>query len=395
MSYSKKDLEGVDWDFPNIRNEGMQSFHWYPATFVSAVPGSLIPLLTKENAVVLDPFCGTSVTGLEAIRLNRSFIGVDSNPIAILISQAKLLFPDLSRLHETLSFRSRSGLFAKDEKLITNHHPKETELKRWYHKDTYKELLLILHRVKCIRETSIRIPAQAIFSSILKTVSSQWRHWGWVCDNVAPKHDEIIYKDAFNAFHRALEKYSSFVDEVLDDMQGRGIMLSRREIRRRHRVSCADSNFFVSALPKSSVDLIMTSPPYYGVADYVKSQRLSFLWFEKDLIPVEGYSFDDFEELRKREMGQRSSRNSAKAFQQYVDYMHDCFRLWHSVLKRTGLLAIVLGDSSSRQDTSDLLEQYATEAGFRLQYNTTRRITTARRRLIAQVKTEYLKIYSK
>lgn len=33
---------------------------------------------TKENDLILDPFCGSSTTGISAIRLNRKYIGIDN-----------------------------------------------------------------------------------------------------------------------------------------------------------------------------------------------------------------------------------------------------------------------------------------------------------------------------
>ena len=33
---------------------------------------------TKENDLVLDPFCGSSTTGVAAAKLNRKYIGIDN-----------------------------------------------------------------------------------------------------------------------------------------------------------------------------------------------------------------------------------------------------------------------------------------------------------------------------
>lgn len=45
---------------------------------------------TKENDVVLDPFCGSSTTGVACKRLKRNYIGIDSNPEYIQISIERL-----------------------------------------------------------------------------------------------------------------------------------------------------------------------------------------------------------------------------------------------------------------------------------------------------------------
>ena len=33
---------------------------------------------TKENDLILDPFCGSSTTGISAVKLNRKYIGIDN-----------------------------------------------------------------------------------------------------------------------------------------------------------------------------------------------------------------------------------------------------------------------------------------------------------------------------
>ncbi len=33
---------------------------------------------TKENDLILDPFCASSTTGISAIKLNRQYIGIDN-----------------------------------------------------------------------------------------------------------------------------------------------------------------------------------------------------------------------------------------------------------------------------------------------------------------------------
>ena len=52
---------------------------------------------TEEGATVLDPFCGSSTTGVMACRLNRKYIGIDNNEEFIELSRRRIL-SELERL---------------------------------------------------------------------------------------------------------------------------------------------------------------------------------------------------------------------------------------------------------------------------------------------------------
>lgn len=388
-NYLTRAISDIDWNFSSFGNEGLNSFHWYPATFISAIPGSLIPLFSNENEIVFDTFCGTSVTGLEAIRLGRKYVGVDNNPIAVLISKSKVLFPDTESLKK---------IFENLTLINTNHpksHPNEEILKKWYHKDTYHQLNIILTVISNIENPTLRIPAQAIFSSILKTASSQAKHWGWVCDNVLPKPTEIVYKNAFDIFLKALHSYSKAVDDVLVEIKNRGLDNRRRYLREQWEISCGDSLSKMKSLDNDSIDLILTSPPYYGVADYVKAQRLSFLWFTDEVLPVEGYSHSDFERLRTKETGTRSTRHKQNSHDLYMQYLRLYLTESHRILKSGHRLILIMGDSKSRQNTISPIEEYATEIGFEQEYEFQRQIKNTKRRLMARVKNEEIRVLIK
>lgn len=50
------------------------------ATFPREIPERCIPVSTRPDDTVLDPFAGASTTGLVATRLHRSFVGIELNP---------------------------------------------------------------------------------------------------------------------------------------------------------------------------------------------------------------------------------------------------------------------------------------------------------------------------
>ncbi|MHA2247448.1 MAG: DNA methyltransferase [Candidatus Hodarchaeales archaeon] len=69
-----------------------RTFYSYPAKFQAKLPRGLIERFTTEEDLVLDPFVGGGTTGLEAMLLNRRFLGYDINPFAIFVSEVKTTY---------------------------------------------------------------------------------------------------------------------------------------------------------------------------------------------------------------------------------------------------------------------------------------------------------------
>lgn len=91
---SKKELineiNEIGWEFKNSDTQYLShNIHRYSGKFIPQIAHSAIELLTSPGDVVLDPYLGSGTTALEAMLLGRKCIGVDLNPLAILISQVK------------------------------------------------------------------------------------------------------------------------------------------------------------------------------------------------------------------------------------------------------------------------------------------------------------------
>jgi len=68
----------------------MYRMHKYWSRKPYNVIADYIKHYTKEGDIILDPFCGSGVTAIEAIRLKRKVIAVDLNPMAIFITKMTL-----------------------------------------------------------------------------------------------------------------------------------------------------------------------------------------------------------------------------------------------------------------------------------------------------------------
>lgn len=70
----------------------------YPVSFPWTLPQFFISKYTQKGDIVLDPFCGSGTTLLEAGLSGRVALGVDSDPIAIRIARAKLQPSDITEV---------------------------------------------------------------------------------------------------------------------------------------------------------------------------------------------------------------------------------------------------------------------------------------------------------
>lgn len=75
-----------------------RTFYSYPAKFLSKLPHGLIKRFSKQGELIFDPYVGGGTTGLEAMLLERRFIGYDLNPFGILISNVKTTYLDPNAL---------------------------------------------------------------------------------------------------------------------------------------------------------------------------------------------------------------------------------------------------------------------------------------------------------
>ena len=101
----------------------------YRACFKPQLPNFFIKNLTKENDAVYDPFLGRGTTIIEAALLNRKVIGNDINPLSKILSEPRLLTPDLEELSDYLEKIPFKYNLTADIDLSMFYHPKtESEI---------------------------------------------------------------------------------------------------------------------------------------------------------------------------------------------------------------------------------------------------------------------------
>jgi len=374
-----------------VTNSGIHGLHWYPASFVSAIPGTIIPHLTQKGDLVADPFMGCGTTGVEAVRLGRRFWGADTNPVAVMIAECKLAVPDVRAM-----VREQQRILGALER--SRRYPLQLRLNNavatgWYERRTLLELQFLYEYILECKTTEMQKLLFMTFSGVLRDCTSQRKHWGWICDNVAPK--ELRYVDGISHFFEAWSRNQVAFERYFRDARVFSPGVSAQALRGRAELRLGDAVQEMAKLEASSVDCIITSPPYFGVADYVKSQRLTFHWVAPGDLAWFGGDWSMFEALRRSEIGSRSYRHRGPAYPDYIRYMAQFFKQVVRALRSGGSLALVFGASRRRTSPMNDVVASASNAGLVSMFEVSRVIPENRRRLRGQVPSERIMIFRK
>lgn len=86
------------WDIPYLNPKAKERVG-YPTQKPLLLLERIIELVTNENDLVLDPFCGSGTTCVAASLTNRKYIGIDQSEDAIQLSQSRLDNPIKTESH--------------------------------------------------------------------------------------------------------------------------------------------------------------------------------------------------------------------------------------------------------------------------------------------------------
>jgi site-specific DNA-methyltransferase (cytosine-N4-specific) len=153
-------------DFKGIpASSGIYGIHPYPAMFHFMVVRKFIKELTKEGAFILDPFCGSGVSAVEALKNNRNYIGFDINLLAILIAKVR-----------TTPIAIESILKVLDNILIMpaqNYEiPYFDNIYYWFEESVIEELAKLRAKIFKIDDIKIQNFFKVVFSETVRKVSN-------------------------------------------------------------------------------------------------------------------------------------------------------------------------------------------------------------------------------
>ena len=87
---SIKDINNDDvYEIASKKNYYTHAFFKYPARFIPEIPNWFLRNFTKEKEVILDCFCGSGTSLVEAVLMNRVPLGIDFDPLSQLLTNTK------------------------------------------------------------------------------------------------------------------------------------------------------------------------------------------------------------------------------------------------------------------------------------------------------------------
>lgn len=285
----------------------------YLAMFPPSIPRVFISWLTDEGDTVYDPFSGRGTTALEACLLGRVGLGSDLNPMAVLLTQAKVDPPSLRALDRRLS-----DLRRRIRRRSTRSEPER--IRMLFSERTLGEIVWLKDELS--RSSKVDRFLLAVLLGILHLNADQ---------SGRPRGLTVAMPNTFAMAPGYVARYIRDKDLAPPDVSVVSMLESRvARLANSLALPVRGRGFRHDATTRPSLPtkakLIFTSPPYLHVVKYGK-----FNWIRLWLLD---------EEPREVDEALFTSSSLAK----YKGFMSSCLASWRAALRDDGYMCLVVGD---------------------------------------------------
>ena len=334
------DTELAFFDVPEReRTKHVHRLHPYLGKFIPQLVEHFITRYFRPGEVVIDPFCGSGTTLVQAAEQGINSIGIDVSVFNVLMARVKLATYDLASMErEVLDIARRTVEFSRES--LEGRPPRpETEskyLKAWFARRSLAE---ILHYSEMIPEYEYQDLLKVIMSRTARSCRLTYhyelatptrpvtgpyvcyKHRNKICrpvTSILPRlrfysNDTVSRLKAFSELRRPCD---SFVFE--GDSQDIGL---EDELPR-------------SWLARHRTRGVFTSPPYVGQIDYHEQHRYAYELF-------------GLERRDGLEIGPKEKGKGARAREDYVARLSRAFLNVGRYLQKDALCFVVANDRLS------------------------------------------------
>ncbi len=337
------------WAFEHLTRKDTtymtHGYHRYPAKFIPQLAHRLIEEHTKEGDLIVDPFGGCGTTLVESKVMGRPSIAVDINPVAVLITTAKITPIDPAKIEKEFSdLQKKLENYNENTKVNL---PKHERIDYWFKPEEKRKLAFIFTEISKIKDQTIKDFFFCGFSNILKNCSI------WMQKSNKPTRDfEKKPSEPIKTFSRQIKSMLCGNVQLYKSLSEKDYLNVLSE------VFCTDARTIPAK--NNSVSLIVTSPPYVTSYEYADLHQLTALWLEyaKDLSDFRkrfiGTSYNNkkdlmlnspiAENIRKELL--KKDKKTAEEVSTYFSEMNQVFIEMKRMLKKGGKTCIVIGNTS-------------------------------------------------
>lgn len=384
-------------------NKSLPIHRWVPwiagfsAQFVDDVISTFMSRRkSTTRPCVLDPFAGVGTTLVQAMIHGFDAVGFEINPYAALASRMKLKAPliNLTDLHQALgAFREAASKWTSSATTLRYQKPAGFKTRiPFFSQDVEWQVLAALEFINSIDSPDIRDLFRLAFGAVMVSFSnySYEPSLGTRPGAGKPLVEKANVASILLAKLRQMASDIRWIQEELSD----------RSEHPRCQIFNEDFMDSLRFLPRASVDLMVTSPPYMNNYHYVRNTRPQLFWLgfvhdSSELRKLEQANFGKFWqtvrnappvelEFEHQELiGMLEQLRNVRAdkgpyggpgWANYVTtYFNDCCRFLNvlkQVLRRRGVGVIVIGNSIIQGleiKTEVILGEMAEQQGFVLE----------------------------
>jgi DNA modification methylase len=269
--------------FPEVgaTERATHNLHPYPAKLLRHIPAFFVAAeqVSPPDAVVLDPFCGSGTTLLEALLASRPAIGVDVNPLATLLAKVKTTAVGLSRARRALD-----ATLKRARKLRAPNVRNRPRLEYWFEDQTLLDLARLRMSIESVHDPDTKDLLDLSLSIAVRDVSladprisvpvrlrpERYPPDHWLRAPMTKRLSDVRGIDTMAVFER-VARYAIERVARLEALPPRSISVRRADAR-----LLADDARSTQLCPES-IDLILTSPPYLGAQKYIRACSLNLL----------------------------------------------------------------------------------------------------------------------
>jgi DNA modification methylase len=368
----------------------MKSVHPFPARMAPEILDELLEACSID-AVILDPMCGSGTVLRKAAASGRRSIGLDTDPLAILMSSVatRKLNPEVfeQELAAILKYVKRHG-----NRLQEKENCNETKKfkKFWFAKQQRKELNVVSRAIEYSEKHGCPKSMLDLFRLALsRTIITKEKGASLAADVSHSRPHRVRTKNDY----KVIENFERLSKAIIS-------AVNSSDIHANTKVKTDDARQ-LKTISESSIDAIITSPPYLNALDYLRGHKLSLVWL--------GRTIPELRSLRSNNIGAESAPSDTAVYalnwctileafpklsmlnlrqqkmtHRYVlDLLQMC-KQFNRVLKNGARLHTVIGNSNLGTvyvPNSDLFELCGKHFGFKLVKCSTREIPENRRYL--------------